>query len=81
VNPRELAYVYVEWLPDEAQVPMPVGYAINPDLMEKIADGIQEFISEVVATLIDAGSEREAVMENEKLSAVILNELKGWGPE
>lgn len=51
---------------------------INSAAVDTIADAIQSLIAEVVTTLIDAGSEREAVLENEELRSAITKELKGW---
>ena len=46
--------------------------------LDQVTEMIQEVIAEVVVTWIDAGSERDAVMENEKLRAAIREELLGW---
>lgn len=75
-----LAHSAIDQMPNEWQVNTDDYSAINPECMETLADGIQLFIAYIVASLIDAGSEREAVMESESLSSAILNELKGWGP-
>ena len=67
---------------EEVRVPTGVGgYFINPKAVDDLADALQAVIAEVVSTIIDAGSERDAVMENDKLSAAIAEELRGWEPD
>lgn len=56
-------------------------YSIHPDAVEPIADMLQATIANVIASLLDAGSERDAVMENEELSAALCNEIRGWVAE
>lgn len=51
---------------------------IDADRTEALADVLMRFIAEVVVTIVDAGSERDAVIENEALRGEILKELKGW---
>ena len=46
---------------------------IDPKHAQAIADILQTVVAEVIACLIDAGSEREAVMEDEALNAMILS--------
>lgn len=53
-------------------------YAIDKDKIDDLAGNILFFIAEVVAQILDAGSEREAVGENEDLYEEIRKELKGW---
>ena len=54
------------------------GKQINKDALEPLTDGIMLFIADIVATLIDAGSEREVVLENDTLRDAISAELKDW---
>lgn len=62
------------------QIPIPDSGAkyINSAAVDLLTDAIQSLIAEVVATLIDAGSERDAVLENEELRAAIAKELNSW---
>lgn len=46
--------------------------------IECIADELQDFIASVIAYLIDAGSERDAINEDEQLAKVLRDTLKGW---
>jgi hypothetical protein len=55
-----------------------VGPALNPDHIEPLTLHLQLFIAHVVAGLLDAGSERDAMMEDEALRDAILNQLKEW---
>lgn len=55
-----------------------VGKCINSAAVETLAEELQFLIANVVATLIDAGSERDAVMENQELTDAITKELNGW---
>jgi hypothetical protein len=52
--------------------------AINPDQINELTDAIQDFIANVISSILDAGSERDAVNENDDLHAAIWAELKGW---
>jgi len=76
----DLARKAIDQMPDSWQINTEDYSAINPDHMPKLASGIQLFIACIIASLIDAGSERDAVMEDEALYLAILNELKEWGP-
>jgi hypothetical protein len=64
----------------QLQLPIPDSGAkfINSAAVGLLTDEIQGFIAEIVATLIDAGSEREAVLENEELRTAITKELNSW---
>lgn len=59
-------------LPDSSQ------FSIDPAKLDDLVDNLQLFIADVVAAILDAGSEREAVMENEELRAALTSELRGW---
>jgi len=68
-------------MPEEVRVPIPNspgGYFINPEAVEDLADVAQSVLAYMIAGIIDAGSERDAVMENESLREYIVDELKGW---
>lgn len=79
VRPYDAARLFVERLPDDFQVDIPDGpTAINQDRVDDLARLIQDFIANVVAMLIDAGSERDAVNEAEELHEALKAELKGW---
>lgn len=55
--------------------------AINPAAIEPIAAKMLDIFAELIATIIDAGSERDAVNENADLLYELQNELAGWvGP-
>lgn len=51
---------------------------IDPNATELISLCILDTIANVISTLIDAGSERDAVNENEELLIAINEELNGW---
>jgi hypothetical protein len=53
-------------------------YAISEDDAPHLAEMIQDLIANIVASILDAGSERDAVNENEELRAAIDSELDGW---
>lgn len=64
---------------EACSLPLPeFGRYINPSSIPGLTDSIMVLIAEVVATLIDAGSEREAVMESAELHDAIVDELNGW---
>jgi hypothetical protein len=67
-------------MPEDVRVGIPKtgGYYINADHLEPLTVHLQLFIAHVIAGLIDAGSERDAVMENGVLETAIHDELKGW---
>lgn len=46
--------------------------------VECIADELQYFIASVIASLIDAGSERDAITEDEQLATALRTTLKDW---
>lgn len=46
--------------------------------VELAADCIMWYSAELIASLLDAGSEREAVMESQELRSAIEEELGGW---
>lgn len=52
--------------------------AVDPAKIEELAELILATIAEVIATVLDAGSERDAVNENEALLDAIAEELRGW---
>jgi len=51
---------------------------LDSNKVDILAAGILDFIANVVANIIDAGSERDAVNENADLLEAIKAELKGW---
>lgn len=78
-----------ERAPAQYRVPMPGSedsglylidglYLINKDKLEQLTDVVMLEVANLVADLIGAGSERDAVLENERLRAEILDELRGW---
>jgi hypothetical protein len=81
-----LAQQFIELLPEDltdhiVQSDSPnwgQGPTFDDEAVELIADRLQAFIASVIASLIDAGSEREAIMEDEKLSSALHNVLKEW---
>jgi hypothetical protein len=50
----------------------------DDEAVEVIAVELQGFIAAVIASLIDAGSERDAINEDQALSAALANVLKEW---
>ena len=52
--------------------------AINPPAIELIATTMLDIFANLIATLIDAGSERDAVNENWDLLEELRKELRGW---
>jgi hypothetical protein len=54
------------------------GLAIRDDKVDPITDAFMELLGDLIATIIDAGSEREAVEENDALRDHIRDELRGW---
>jgi len=76
---RQAARLLTDAMSDNVQeVHRNGGRYIHSGWLEEITNTLQAVIAEVVATIIDAGSERDAVMENEELHKAILNELYGW---
>lgn len=52
--------------------------AIRKDKVDGIADSLMMICADLIASLIDAGSEREAVLESDGLRDAIVNELNEW---
>ena len=52
--------------------------AINPNQIAELAGHIQDFIANVISSILDAGSERDAVNENDDLRFELEKELSGW---
>jgi hypothetical protein len=53
-------------------------FGIDPNQIDDLTANVMLFIAEVIASIIDTGSEREAVLENEVLHDAIRQELSGW---
>lgn len=63
------------------QLPFDDGTGLNyVDLaaVDTLTDELMMLTANIVATLINAGSERDAVLENETLRSAIWNELSSW---
>lgn len=54
---------------------------LDVNKVDILAAGLLDFIANVVANIIDAGSERDAVNENEGLLLKIAEELRDWTRE
>lgn len=52
--------------------------ALNMLHLDDLTDLIQSFVASFVAMMIDAGSERDAIMESEGLREGIRDELMRW---
>lgn len=52
--------------------------SINPEAIPMIADTVLSLFADMIAAIIDAGSERDAVNENETLLNELTKELTGW---
>jgi arabinogalactan endo-1,4-beta-galactosidase len=55
-----------------------VAEAIDTAKVDKLTDALQDFVANVVSTILNAGSERDAVNENEVLRAAIQAEMLSW---
>jgi hypothetical protein len=53
-------------------------YSIAEHEIGDLADAIQDLIANLVAMILDAGSERDAVLENDVLNDALIDELRGW---
>src|SRR5687767_8476291 len=51
---------------------------IDVDKVTQLTDLLMRLVAEVVVQIIDAGSERDAVNENEELRGALRAELYGW---
>lgn len=51
---------------------------IRKDAVEPLTTHLHLFIAHTIAALIDAGSEREAIMENEEIHSAISGEILDW---
>lgn len=84
--PADAKRVFIDSLPDEldphirsssnpewGQMP-----TFDPIAVEYLATEMQVFLASVVAELIDAGSERDAINEDEDLHQALVTLLKGW---
>jgi hypothetical protein len=72
----DIASLYADRLPEDVRID---GHYINPEHFADIATDITLFASHVIASIIDAGSERDAVLE--ALFPHVLAEVSDWGPE
>lgn len=72
------AHAIIDSLPCEIRIDMATHNAINADYAEPLADVLQLVIAIVIASILDAGSEREPVLEDEALHDAILNQIKEW---
>jgi hypothetical protein len=74
------AAIITDALPEEIRVPGGPfeGNTINPQLAEPLADLLQLVIANVIASILDAGSERDVILEDENLSNSIRNQMRGW---
>ena len=52
--------------------------AIDLQRLSELTDLVQDLIANIVAQIIDAGSERDSVNESEQLREALLTELSGW---
>lgn len=52
--------------------------AVDSDRIPELRDALVDFIAHVVAAILNAGSERDAVNESMGLHNAIEDELKGW---
>lgn len=76
-----LAAQYIDSLPEDALVTIPntgSAQAFNGKYVEEIATELLEFVAYVVSIGINAGSERDAVNENERLWEALADELGSW---
>jgi len=53
-------------------------YTIAEHEITDLADAIQDLVADIVASILDMGSERDAVLENEELNDALIAELRGW---
>jgi hypothetical protein len=67
-----------ENLPDDIRIQHDDYNAINADYLNPLTDMLQLVIANVVAHILDAGSEREVVIEDDELTIAITNTLKEW---
>lgn len=81
----ELAHNFIQGLPQEIldhhidnEGPYEGRSTFDDKAVELIADRLQALIAFVIASLIDAGSERDAIMEDEKLSSALHNIVRKW---
>jgi hypothetical protein len=75
----ELASAFVDSLPDVVQSEdINDCTCIEHTEVEHLAEALQNFIAHVIASVIDAGSERDAVNESEGLRLALIHELDSW---
>lgn len=72
------ARTIVDDLPSGVRLDMATHHRINPDYIDALAEMFQFTIASVIASIIDAGSERDAVMEDDALNLALANTLKEW---
>jgi hypothetical protein len=83
----EIAEAIVQGLPQEildhhicsiSELPDGEDRCIDNAAVEALADHLQEVIAYVIAGILDAGSERDSVMEDEQLALALRTTLKDW---
>jgi hypothetical protein len=55
--------------------------AIDGDRVDDLTDTLLSFIADVIASLIDAGSEREPILENDELRIAIRNQVQDFSTD
>lgn len=72
---NQAAHILLDSIPQEASTP---GVGITADHVPAIADLLQRTVAHVISGLLNAGSERDAVMENTHLANALQQELRSW---
>lgn len=82
---QDAAYRFIDALPQDVldNDVTPVleadgGPMLTPHGVEVVATHMQDFIANVIATLLNAGSERDAVNEDEALYTALMTCLEDW---
>lgn len=65
-------------LPEEVRTDNEGFNAISSEWVEPLTIHLQLFLAHIIAGILDAGSERDAVMDNDDLRDAIANELRSW---
>lgn len=77
---NDAARIITDAFPSDIQLDCATHMAVNPAYIEPLADLLQLVIAIVISSIIDAGSERDVVLEDEALSTAITNAIKEWTP-
>jgi hypothetical protein len=71
-------YYPEDWCRHDCTPDIPGLHVIDANRLDDLTNAIQGFVADVIAAILNAGSERDAVMESDQLNRAIHAELASW---